>query len=107
LSCRLLEFVVLLGRGDRAKQLEILVLRHELSILRRQAGRPRFETQDRILLAAFSRMLPRRSWAAFSAGDASGLASPAGRSPLELPAPPAGPAADQPGGARPDPSSRP
>jgi transposase InsO family protein len=64
---RLLEFVVLLGRGDRAKELEILVLRHELSILRRQVGRPRFEAQDhRILLAAFSRMLPRRSWTAFS-----------------------------------------
>jgi putative transposase len=63
---RLLEFVVLLSRGDRAKELEILVLRHELSILRRQVGRPRFEAPDRILLAAFSRMLPRRSWTAFS-----------------------------------------
>ena len=59
--CRLLEFVVLFGRGDRAKELEILVLRHELSILRRQAGRPHFETHDRILLAAFSRILPRHS----------------------------------------------
>jgi hypothetical protein len=64
--CRLLEFVVLLGRSDRSKELEILVLRHELSILRRQVGRPRFEARDRVLLAAFSRMLPRRSWAAFS-----------------------------------------
>ena len=63
---RLLEFVVLLGRGDQAKELEILVLRHELSILRRQVGRPRFETHDRILLTALSRMLPRRSWTAFS-----------------------------------------
>ena len=63
---RLLEFVVLLGRGDRAKELEILVLRHELSILRRQVSRPRFEPHDRLLLAAFSRMLPRRSWTAFS-----------------------------------------
>ncbi len=63
---RLLEFVVLIGRGDRAKELEILVLRHELSILRRQVGRPRFETYDRVLLAAFSRMLPRGSWNVFS-----------------------------------------
>ena len=57
--CRLLAFMVLLGRGDRAKDLEILVLRHELSILRRQVGRPRFQAHDRVLLAAFSRMLPR------------------------------------------------
>jgi transposase InsO family protein len=64
--CRLLELIVLLGRGSRAKELEILVLRHELSILRRQAGRPRFEVHDRVLLAAFSRMLARRSWIAFS-----------------------------------------
>jgi len=41
------------------------VLRHELSILRRQVGRPQFEPRDRLLLAALSRMLPRRSWQAF------------------------------------------
>jgi putative transposase len=64
--CRLLELLVLLSRRDRAKEFEILVLRHELSILRRQVGRPRFEAHDRVLLAAFSRMLPRRSWTAFS-----------------------------------------
>lgn len=38
LACRLLELVVLLGRGDRSKELEIVVLRHELSILRRQVA---------------------------------------------------------------------
>ncbi len=65
-ACRVFELIVLLGRGDRAKELEILVLRHELSILRRQVNRARFETHDRVLLAAFSRMLPRRSWSAFS-----------------------------------------
>jgi hypothetical protein len=43
----------------RAKELEILVLRHELSILRRQVGRPQFEPHDRLLLAALSRVLPR------------------------------------------------
>jgi len=56
--CRLLALLVLLLRGDRSKELEILVLRHELSILRRQVGRPRFEPHDRLLLAAFSRALP-------------------------------------------------
>jgi len=63
--CRLFELVVLLGRRERSKELEILVLRHELLILRRQAERPRFEPCDRLLLAALSRMLPRRSWQAF------------------------------------------
>jgi putative transposase len=65
LARRLLELVVLIGRRDRAKELEILVLRHELSILRRQVGQPRFELHDRLLLAALSRVLPRRSWNAF------------------------------------------
>ena len=64
-ACRLFGLVVLLARGERSKELEILVLRHELSILRRQVGRPRFEPQDRLVLAALSRVLPRRLWPAF------------------------------------------
>jgi putative transposase len=63
--CRLFELVVLLGRRERSKELEILVLRHELSILRRHVNRPQFEPRDRLLLAALSRALPRRSWQAF------------------------------------------
>ena len=63
--CRLVELVVLLGRRERAKELEILVLRHELSILRRQVRQPRFEPHDRLLLAALSQVLPRRGWNAF------------------------------------------
>jgi putative transposase len=63
--CRLLELIVLFARGDRAKEIEILVLRHELSILRRQVGRPKFEPQDRLLLAAMGRLLPRCSWSVF------------------------------------------
>jgi putative transposase len=65
LVCRLFALVVLLGRGDRSKELEILLLRHELSILRRQVKRPQFSERDRLLLAAFGRMLPRRSWQSF------------------------------------------
>ena len=62
---RLLELVVLLARCERSNELEILVLRHELSVLRRQVKRPQFELHDRLLLAALSRVLPRRSWNAF------------------------------------------
>lgn len=63
--CRLLELLVLVVRGDRGKEFEILVLRHELSVLRRQSGRPRFEPHDRLLLTALSRVLPRRDWNVF------------------------------------------
>jgi putative transposase len=63
--CRLLELVVLVSRRERSKELEILVLRHELSILRRQVRQPRFKPHDPLLLAAFSRVLPRRSWSTF------------------------------------------
>jgi putative transposase len=62
---QLLELIVLFARRDRAKELEILVLRHELSILRRRVDRPRFEPHDRLLLAALSRLFPRRSWNLF------------------------------------------
>jgi hypothetical protein len=48
--CRSLQLLVLLVRGDAAKDLEILVLRHQLTVLRRQVPRPRFEPADRALL---------------------------------------------------------
>lgn len=57
--------MVLLARRERSKELEILVLRHELSILRRQVTRPQFAPRDRLLLAALSPVLPWRSWHAF------------------------------------------
>jgi hypothetical protein len=96
--CRLLELIVLVGRRDRTKELEILMLRHELSILRRQSGQPCFEAHDRLLLAAFSRMLPRRSVERFlgAAGVTPALAPQAGRSALDLSAATSGTAADRP-----------
>ena len=62
---RSIELLVLLARGDAAKDLEILVLRHQLPVLRRQAPRPRFEPADRAVLAAISRALPRACWSCF------------------------------------------
>ena len=54
---QLLQLVVLLGRSPRSKELEILLLRHELAILRREQPRPRLVDSDRLLLAALARVL--------------------------------------------------
>jgi putative transposase len=63
--CRSIQALALLARGDAAKDLEILVLRHQLTVLRRQVARPRLEPTDRVLLTAVSRVLPRGRWSCF------------------------------------------
>jgi putative transposase len=63
--CRSIQLLVRVARGDAAKDLEILVLRHQLSVLRRQTPRPRLQPADRALLAAVSRVLPRSRWSCF------------------------------------------
>jgi transposase InsO family protein len=56
---------VLFGRGDRAKEIEIVVLRHQVAVLRRQVNRPGLNDGDRVLLTALSRLLPWSSWSSF------------------------------------------
>jgi putative transposase len=62
---RLLSLVSPGDRSDQVAQLEILVLRHQLAVLRRQVKRPVYRRRDRALLAAASRLLPRDRWGAF------------------------------------------
>ena len=62
---RVLELMVLCWRSADAKEVETLVLLHQLAVLRRQHPRPRLQPQDRALLAALSRLLPRPRWSIF------------------------------------------
>jgi len=54
--------VVLRLDGHRDREVELLLLRHELSILRRTVKKPRLNLVDRMILAALARRLPRRAW---------------------------------------------
>ena len=62
---RVLQLVSLLFRSADSKELEIVVLRHELAVLRRQVHRPTFRPADRWFLAAASHLWPRVRWSVF------------------------------------------
>ena len=60
-----MELVLLCFASSDAKEVEILVLRHELEVLGRQNPKPRLEPNDRALLFALSRLGCRRRWSVF------------------------------------------
>src|ERR1035437_6374181 len=62
---RLPQPLALTERNDPARDIELLVLRHQLEVLSRQVGRASFRRRDRLLLAAASRLLPRERWDVF------------------------------------------
>jgi len=62
---RALQLPSLRFRSTTSKDLEIVVLRHQVAVLRRQVGQPAFRAADRVFLSAASRLLPRINWPAF------------------------------------------
>jgi len=62
LTCQVFGLARLVFRGDLAKDAELLVLRHENAVLRRHAGRVRYQPAGRAWSAALARLVPRRRW---------------------------------------------
>jgi transposase len=62
---QVLQMLTQLARDDGAKDVELMVLRHQVAVLRRQVHRPNLEPADRVVLAALSRLLPRSRWPIF------------------------------------------
>jgi hypothetical protein len=81
---RAFALILLRGRGEASKDVELLVLRHEVAVLRRHISRPRLAPADRVLLAALAR------WAACDRGrgPGAGVAVGVGERDVGLPADP-------------------
>jgi putative transposase len=62
LFCRVMGWLALLARTSAGKDAELLMLRHEVAVLRRQVTRPRLDWADRAALAGLARLRPRPSW---------------------------------------------
>ena len=96
---RLLSLVLLALRTSGSKEIEILVLRYELEILRRNQPRPCLQPADRAWLATLSWLLPRERWSAFgvrrTTRDPPSLAPSPRRPTLDVPPTSARPTADR------------
>jgi transposase InsO family protein len=62
---QVLQMLTQLARDGGAKDVELLVLRHQVAVLRRQVHRPDLQPADRVVLAVLSRLLPRPRWSVF------------------------------------------
>ncbi|MBA3867392.1 MAG: helix-turn-helix domain-containing protein [Solirubrobacterales bacterium] len=79
----LIQLVALRPRSAEFKELEIVVLRHELAILRSQVNRPDLRPIDRVFLAAAARLLPRWRWSVFFARHWTHPSRGPGRPPID------------------------